>query len=612
MRQILYILCLGVLQLPCSGQTYDDYIGAGHSDNVSITSSDNTSNGIKTVDGDGLDLDIQGASSFLAHATLGATIEEVEKLTQVGYEEWIKEQLAIPVTSYTLPTVEIIFKLYDNCKEIYGLECDKKFNVNTYMWRYAWWHNTMRSPDKLRHKVALALSEIVVLSDRSELESFPHGIAAFYDILSRNAFGNYRDILHEVTLNPSMGFYLSHINNPKTIPILNIRPDENYAREIMQLFSIGLYDLNIDGSRKIDLTTGKWIPTYDNEDIKGLAKVFTGLSGSKWSQDTNTSPVVFGKRFSAYSLIDPMKMYEEWHEKGEKKILGDYLIPAGQSGMKDINDAIDHLFNHPNVGPFLAQRLIQRLVKSNPTPEYIARIAQIFNDNGSGVRGDLSAVIKAILLDTEAMECYWAEDISSSTLRAPTLRLTQLLIGLKAVTKSDWFWNSGLYFNNFTAHHPMSSPTVFNHYAPDYVPDSEFAYYNLVGPEYQILNSSTSSNYVNYMLLALLGDYLNDRYNLIGNKRIPNVLNEPFLNQFVKNQEEYAAYLTDEQWLDLSFSPSEMVDYLDLLLANGRLSENTKANITESIKRRDLFDPISSAYYAAFLIMIHPDYLIMK
>ena len=611
MQRLLITLLLFCLWDIAFSQVYDDYIGAGHTDNVTVTASDRSSDPIKSIDATGLDLDIQGASRFLTHATLGATIEEIEWVSKNGIEAWLDYQMQLPVSEYAIPTVNIIFELYDKCQQMLGDSCNMRFNINTFMWRYQWWHNTMRAEDKLRHRVALALSEVFVISDQSQLVNSPHGLAAFYDVLSKNAFGNYRDLIYDVTMNPAMGFYLSHFNNPRSIPSLNISPDENYAREIMQLFSIGLYELNLDGSRKVDLTTGRWLPTYDNEDIKGLASVFTGLSGGAWAEEDNNEPLRFGRPFFRYSVLDPMMMYDQWHEVGPKQIVGNYTIPGGQTGMQDINEALDHLSNHDNVGPFLALRLIQRLVKSNPTPGYIQRIATVFNDNGNGERGDLGAVVKAIFLDPEARECFWAEDMTNGVLRPPTERLTQMMIGLKAETNTDVFWNSAAFFQEFNAHHPLSAPTVFNHYRPDYVPNSEFAYYDYVGPEYQILNSSTSSNYVNYMLLAVMRDYLIDRYNL-NPRQLPDVLNESFFIPYIDNPEDYKARLEDPKWLDLAFTPDQLVDYLDILLAGGNLSDETRTNIANSIKRDDLFDPVAKAHYALFLTMIHPDYLIMK
>ena len=603
---ILYIF-IYLSQLGNS-QIYDDYIGFDQFQDVSVTSSDDQVNAFKTINGTGIDLDIRGASRFLAHATLGSTIEDIQNLTETGIEDWIDSQMQLTPSNYTETTINIILELYENCLEIYGLDCNNQFALNPAFFRYAWWHTIMRKPDKLRQRVTLALSEILVLSDKSELESVPHGVAYYYDFLNFFAFGNYKDLLTAVTLNPSMGFYLSHINNPKTNEALNIHPDENYAREIMQLFSIGLYELNQDGTRKTDPTTGLWIPTYDNDDIKGLAKVFTGLSGSKWADENNNNPVRFGVPFRRYSVVDPMTMYEEWHEPGEKKIIGDFIIPDGQTGMEDVEMAINHLFNHPNVGPFLSERLIQRLIKSNPTPEYIERVAGIFNDNGNGVRGDLGATIKAILLDPEAMDCYWFTDMENGMLREPIVRFTQLSTALKAETQSDWYWNSALFFENLVSQHPMSSPTVFNFFKPDYVPDSEFAYYNMVGPEFQILNSSTSSNYINFMMFILMKGYFSDTFNF----DITNLINEAEFNIFVDNPEFYEAEFSDPLWLDLAYSPEDLVDYLDILLTNGQLTDESKSTIISSLKRDNILSPEYKPYYAAFLIMIDPDYTIMK
>jgi len=589
-------------------QEYDDYIGAGHYIGVSTSSSDDNAGAMKTVDGTGHDLDIQGSSRFLAHATLGYTIEDIENLSEIGLETWIDQQQEIESEYITLRTIQYIFQMYNACIDQLGPACLLEFNLDARYFRWAWWDNFMKGEDLLRQRVALALSEILVLSDKSQLNNYPHGIANYYDILSRNAFGNYKDLLIDVTLNPSMGFYLSHINNPKTSETLNIRPDENYAREIMQLFTIGLFELNINGTRKTDPDTGLWIPTYDNEDIQGLAKVFTGLSGSAWADENDNSPVTFGKNFARYSLIDEMVIYPFWHETGPKTIVGDYTIQEGQTGMEDIEEAIDHLFHHDNVGPFLASQLIQRLVKSNPSPQYVERVAQVFNNNGDGERGDLGAMVKAIMMDEEALDCFWFGHERNGMLRAPILRLTQMMKGLKAETESDVFWNTGVYYETFTGQHPMGSPTVFNFYSPNYVPNPDFANEDLVGPEFQILNSSTSSNYVNYMMLALMGEYINDRFG----SDFPNIINEPFNIPYTDNQDYYAAQLNDPIWKGLVFLPDQMIDYLDILMANGQLSENTKERIANSVSNEDLFDPRSASLYGLFMLMINPEYVIMK
>ena len=616
MKQLLIAFLL-FIAWHTEAQIYNDYIGAGQSQGVTFTSSDSQSDGLAAMNGTGLNLDMRGSSRFLAHATMGFTIDDVQLLTEVGIESWIDHQMTLPVSKYAEPTVEIIYSLLEQCNENFGEStCDDLFIPNAGMWRVAWWDHVMKSNDQLRQRVALALSEILVISDQSQLQNSPHGLAAYYDILASNAFGNYEDILQQITLNPSMGFYLSHINNPRTIPTQNTRPDENYAREIMQLFTIGLYEMWNDGSRKVDMSTGEWIPTYDNDDIKGLAKVFTGLSGSAWYTEDIEAPVQFGFQFQAYDLLLPMKMYEIWHEPGEKEIIGGHIIPSGQAGMEDILEAINVLFNHDNVGPFIAERLIQRLVKSNPTPAYIDRVASVFNDNGSGIRGDLGATVKAILLDAEAYDCYWIDEVANGMLRSPLLRYTQMMKGLKVESDTDLFFNAGGIYEAFAGQAPLGAPTVFNFYSPEYVPNADFAYENLVGPEFQILNSSTSSNYVNYMLLAFMRDYLNDRFSITGtSSEIQNVLNgnDGLYNPYDPvNNDSYAARFGDELWMDLGYAPADLIDYLDILMCNGSLSDDTRERLTNSASRADLFTPIDAAHYAAYMIMIDPDFTILK
>ena len=607
-----------LITLHLHSQIYDDYIGAGQSEGITFISSDSESNGLAAMNGAGINLDMRGSSRFLAHATMGYTIEDVKSVTDTGIESWINNQIALPMSNYATSTVEVVYDLLNQCNNTFGeAGCEEIFVPNAGMWRIAWWDKVMKGDDLLRQRIALALSELLVISDQSELQNSPQGLAAYYDILYGNAFGNYKDILLQVTLNPSMGFYLSHINNPRTIPMQNTRPDENYAREIMQLFSVGLYELWNDGSRKIDVATGEWIPTYDNDDIKGLAKVFTGLSGSAWYTDEIEAPVQFGFPFQAYDLLQPMQMYELWHEPGQKEIIGGHIIEAGQSGMEDIEEAIDVLFNHDNVGPFLAKHLIQKLIKSNPSPTYIDRVASVFNDNGNGERGDMEAVIKSVLLDQEAYECFWIDNPTNGMLRSPLLRYTQMMKGLKVEMDREVFFNTGSTYEFLVGQAPLSAPSVFNFYSPSYVPNADFAFLNLVGPEYQIHNSSTSSNYVTYMLGAFMRNYLNERFSFTGtNQEIPNFLNGRFQEIYnpydPDNNDSYEARFGDELWMDLGYSPADLIDYLDILMCNGSLSDDTRERLINSVSRADLFTPIDAAHYGAFMIMINPDFTVLK
>lgn len=615
MKSIISLLCVfSVFQL--LAQPYTDYIGAGQSIDISASSSDPQSQPMAMLNGHGLDIDIKAASRFLARSTMGFTIDDVVSLTESDYESWIDNQLDAPMSLHTDATVDLGLDLFEQCNSLLGpIFCLENFMPSADLWRVVWWDHVMKGQDQLRQRVAMALSEILVISSNSQLINRPDGLANYYDILVRNAFGNYRDILMEVSLHPSMGFYLSHLNNPRTIESLNIRPDENYAREIMQLFTVGLYELHPNGERKVNMSNGAYIPTYTEDDIKGLAKVFTGLGGSKSSNPAQPDNVEFGRPLGRISAVDPMRMYEEWHEPGEKTIIGGHVIPAGQSGMEDISQAIDVLFNHENTGPFICKQLIQRLVKSNPSPAYVERVANVFADNGNSVRGDMESVIKAILTDNEAYNCYWQEDIGNGMLRSPLLRYTQMMKGLQAETETDIFFNNGNAYNFFLNQNILSAPSVFNFYAPDYVPNADFAYEGLVGPEFQILTSSSSSNYVNYMILAFMGEYLNEQFNLAGTpNEIANIFNGPDneLNPFDPDKEKYRAKLTDPLWHELAYSAYDLVDYLDILLCNGSMEEDTKLRIASAMNNESLFTPEQAKNYAAMLVLIDPDFVIMK
>ncbi|NND35393.1 MAG: DUF1800 domain-containing protein, partial [Saprospiraceae bacterium] len=434
------------------GQAPTIYLGAGHG-KINVTASseleqsnwDERATAQKAASGDGLHEPHFLASRFLAQATFGADQNTIDHVVDVGYEAWIDEQMAIPATNM----LEKIYAVHEEVNrwfldnggdstEITGRPGWVRFN-------YAWWDANVRNKDLLRQRVAFALSEIFVISVQSELEGFGDGLASYYQVLSNHAFGNYRDLLRDVSLHPCMGFYLSHLNNPKTNLEENTRPDENYAREIMQLFSVGLYELNNDGSRKKD-ASGHDIPTYGQNDIKEMAKIWTGLGVGDIIPNMYEEEAYFGAGIYSADMTVPMQMYGDYHEPGEKTLLGGKTIPAGQSGLEDIESAIDVLFNHPNVGPFISRRLIQRLVKSNPSSQYIERVSLTFNNNGTGVRGDLAAVIRAILLDEEARDCGRIEDSDSGKLREPFVRYTHFARALHTEQYYDRFWNAGYNF----------------------------------------------------------------------------------------------------------------------------------------------------------------------
>ena len=355
------------------------------------------------------------SAQFLNQTTFGATEAEVQRVVSMGFEAWIDAEMAKPPSLQlphlrALPPPQFPFQLQPDRADI-------------------WFRNVVNGDDQLRQRVAFALSEILVVSELGALVSLPFSLADYYDVLTRNAFGNYRDLMEEVTLHPSMGVYLSMLGNEKPDAALNIRPDENYARELMQLFTIGLVELNNDGSIVLD-GQGQPVPTYDQAVIEGFAHVFTGWNYAGFADFNLAFP-------TADNQTQPMQLYADFHDVGAKLLLGGTTLPAGQTGEQDLADALDNVFNHPNVGPFIALRLIQRLVTSNPSPDYVARVASAFNDNGLGERGDLAAVVKAILLDPDARPALRME--LDGKIKEPLLRITQLWRAYGAQSQSGGY-----------------------------------------------------------------------------------------------------------------------------------------------------------------------------
>lgn len=619
MQHALRLLCGSLLSgwlWPLSAQVYTDYLGAGHSQGIVVTTSSQTDTvaGAVTVNGAGLQPDYYAASRFLGQAAFGANYETVQAVAELGYEAWIDQQFAQPRSSF-LDTTEMV---WDHFVQAYYQQWGQA-NVQgnpgvlpfSFYARMGWWHTVLTAQDPLRQRMALALSEIMVVSEKSELNVSAFALASFYDVLYRNAFGNFRDLLYEVTLHPAMGFYLDHINNPKSDPANNIHPDENYAREVLQLFTIGLYELNPDGTRKQG-PTGEDLSSYDNDDIGEFAKIFTGLGPAQYYwpwYDASTLPVQWGNsnNFSpaTVDMREPMQMFAQWHEPGPKYLLNGQVVPAGQTGMQDIHAAVDNLFNHPNVGPFLGRLLIQRLVKSNPSPAYIARVAAAFDDNGQGERGDLKAVLKAILLDPEARDCAWRQDPSAGKLREPIVRALQLFAAFDLNNASGRYFNVAASLERFIAQHPLASPSVFNFFLPDHQPNGPIADANLVGPEFQLHNSRTAVDYVNYMYFSLLEDYYTE---VVTDASPTNFALPDFENLNPTNQTFLD--LTDE--LAMGDDYQAIVDRLDLVMTGGALTERDKELIITKALQPFANDPDIALRVALYLLMLSPDYNIQK
>lgn len=492
------------------------------------------------------------ASRFLAQASMGATREQIARVQAIGYSKWLDEQMALPPSQTRWDwLVAKGFNALEHKNSQAGIDS-------------AVWRKLLASSDTLRQRVTLALSEIVVAS----LDGFTGSWraftgAAYMDILEANAFGNYRTLLQQVTLSSSMGEYLTYRGNAKANPKTGSMPDENYAREILQLFTIGLLKLNPDG-------TATEQETYTQADISGLARVFTG-----WDYDlagANTDTPDYRKR--------PMIQVASKYETGEKVFLGT-TIGGGTDAATALGKALDTIFAHPNVAPFISRQLIQRLVTGNPAPAYVARVAAVFNDNGSGVKGDLKAVLKAILLDQEARSAAGLSSPSFGKVREPILRFAAWARAFNATSASD-AWAIGNTSDPSTrlGQSPLRSASVFNFFRPGYVPPA----LGVVAPEFQIVNESSVVGYANYMQSAI-------------SKGVGDV------------KADYASLLP------LADNVPSLLDEINLVLAAGQLSTDTLTLIRNAINSMATGTDAARAnrvYAALTLVMASPEFIVQK
>lgn len=606
------LLTLFLFQEYTYAQTYQDYFGAGHNVGMSVSSSDESGDNLSVNSVNGTDLipDLVGASRFLGQATLGANYEDIVHLSQIGVDAWLEEQIAIPATSYYDTYVDIYTESLNIIADTHGLtdlNDDRKFEYLD----FTFYQKVLTEPDVLRHKIAFALSQIFVISiNQTALNVRGFGNSSYYDVLYQGAFGNFRDLLMNVTLHPAMGIYLSHFQNKKADPIEGTLPDENFAREIMQLFTIGLFELNNDGSYKLN-ANGDLIPTYDINDIQELTKVFTGLSGSAWDYLNKPENIFlqlsFNKGINHYDLTKPMAMFEEFHDTGTKTLVDGTVLPAGQPGMDDINDAIDVLFNHPNVAPFISIRLIQQMVKSNPTPAYINRVASAFNDNGYGVRGDMQAIITAILTDPEARDCSWIDNPRSGKLKQPIERLTQLFRAFDINSPSGKLW-----FRDLNSHFPkveqafLGAPSVFNFFSPFYAESDYVEPNSMVSPEFQILNSTSGIHGINLLEASIkTRPFLN------------RTKSHETINRLDNNHDDEPFYdFTDEEAIYHPSNFMPLIDRLDLIICHGQLSDDVKNIIADAVYQYTLNGNAATAEDAIqeilYFMMMSPSYMILK
>ncbi|MAO46501.1 MAG: hypothetical protein CL823_05060 [Crocinitomicaceae bacterium] len=609
------VIVLASFNCIAQGAPHSDYLGAGHITGVTVTTSGTGffGEGVNTINASGLDQHLRDAARFLGQSTTGANYEAIESLSTESYETWIDNQMVMPEMTY-LDSSKMVWDhfvqaYFDEWGQIV-IEGNEDVFPASFYWRMAWWHNAMHGEDLLRQKVALALSELLVVSEDSRLDSDAFGLASYYDVLYSNAFGNYRDLLEEVTYHPAMGYYLSSINNEPTNEEMNIHPDENYAREIMQLFTIGLYELNQDGTLILD-SGGMPIETYDNSDIGEFARVFTGLGpAGYWApwEDYSEEEPIWGVWYNTIPFIDatqPMLMFEDYHEGGVKHLLNGAATLDGASGEEDIDVALDNLFYHQNTAPFVSKNLIMRLVKSNPTPEYVARVASVFNDNGAGVKGDLGAVVKAILLDVEARDCEWISDPYSGKMREPMIRYIQLLKAFDAQNESGKMFSVG--WNTSDIQHPLNSPSVFNFFLPTYAPSGPIMDSSLVAPEFELLNSTIAIEYINMSFDIIWSENYMESITLAS----PENIGYPWWEIGFSNPEDHVELDFNEEISLAAYDPAAMIERLNLLLGGGTISSATMQTIVNIIDV-DYLEPSDRVKLALYFILISPDYVIQK
>lgn len=539
------------------------------------------------------------AARFLAQASFGADDASLAEVSQRGYRLWLAGQFAKPQRLHR----DYMTRMAADLALVNS-------SVGPNQFFESFWQQAVTGEDQLRQRAAFALSQIFVVSlADGSVSEMPRGVAAYYDMLGEHAFGNYRQLLEGVALHPMMGIYLSHLRNQKEDPATGRVPDENFARELMQLFSIGLYELNADGTLRLD-GGGRPIETYTNADVQGLAKVFTGWS---WYAGPSTSDRTRSRFFGWTSDPDrdwrPMQVYNryasntDFHSVSAKSFLGTTIAAQGTPDPEgDLRVALDRLFNHPNVGPFFGRQLIQRLVTSNPSAAYVGRVSAAFANNGSGVRGDMKAVLSAVLLDPEARTVDAASP-SFGKLREPVLRLANFLRAYKARSTSGRFL--GIDNTDDPASRlgqtEMRSPSVFNFYRPGYAPpNTSIADAGMVAPELQLAHEVSVAGYLNYMR-GWAG-----------------------VNASRDVQQDYSAEIA------LAGDPDRLVERANLLLMGGQMPAALRAQIVIGVTGRAIPAPIAGsggvvtnqaqidaarrdrASIAAYLTLAAPDYLVQR
>lgn len=531
----------------------------------------------------------QQAVRFLSQATFGPTSADLARVKTIGFENWINEQFALPRSSHL-----------DYVTTQIPLPIPQGTTVTMDPLYHSFWRQAIAAPDQLRQRVTFALSQILVVSTAdAALQTSPHTVASYLDVLAEHAFGNYRDILQAVSTHPAMGQYLTSLanrgDNGRT-------PDENYAREVMQLFSIGLYELNMDGTQK--LVNGLPVDTYDMEDIRNLARVFTGWSWGNVGTPDPSNGRFFGNPADPMRRVIPMQFYPQYHSPDEKVFL-QTSIAANTNGVTALRTALDALFAHPNVAPFIGKQLIQRLVTSNPSPAYVQAVAEAFASGrfavpgtsrsiGSGTRGDMKATVAAVLLHPEARDMSKLTSDTWGKLREPVLRLSALLRAFEATSQTGNFRIGVL--DNTLAQTPLRAPSVFNFFRPGYVPpNSEAADRGLVVPEFQITNELSVATYANAM-----------------QSWVPNGLGSVPQNSGLTGNDVRIQYTTAR---GLAGDVDRLLDHVSLMLTYNTMTPETRAAIRAAVGAIPTSANNAAANrvnLAVFMTMMSPEFLVQK
>jgi uncharacterized protein (DUF1800 family) len=530
---------------------------------------------------------------FLTQTTFGPTKIDIQQLTGTSASEWFLAELNKPA-SLVLPIVDN-FRAQVTDNPLLAFRADISY-------RFAFMKNAIAGDDQLRQRVAFALSQILVTSDRDVfLENRPRSLAAYQDLLINHALGNYRDLLGHVTYSPAMGAYLTYAGNRKGDPETGRTPDENYAREIMQLFTIGVSELDQNGEEIID-PSGRSIEAYSNRDVTGLARVFTGLYYATPNfGDPLQDPMI---------EITPMVRFDAFHSDLEKQFLGT-VIPANTGAEESIDIALDTLVNHPNTAPFIGRQLIQRLVMSHPSADYVHRVATAFSIGqyelpngvivGDGRRGDLSATVASIIFDREARSEIDINRDSYGKVREPIVRVTHWARAFDAENVTPEFsialWNT----SQLLSQQAYNSPSVFNFFRPGYIaPGSSTGQAGINAPELQVTNASTVPGYANFIGFLIAQNLQTQSASDVGTE-------QQVQNTFRANY---------SQELDLAHSPAALIDALDNLLTAGAMSEETRSQIVRAIQNIPVEAENNGltqrVYTAIYMVMTSPDYIVQR